>query len=707
MSAEEERLRLQPAQAAYAGGDYVLAYRLAQAIVQSTAAPYAALSLCVNAAMQLGRWLEAIEHLQQLRAAGAPSLQVSRGLAQCWLRQGNQLKREARPAQAEQAYRAALQALPIYADAHYNLALMLLDSQRPAEALRHLDQLDEHADEQAARLRAYTALGRWQEAQFLRDLIDARAQSLDEKLDAARATAALAAPLEFSASLQRYFAAPDNWRATLAYAAELRSHGDQGAAQEILDLALQRQHDETAHLRLTLSRGLGLPAVVNSAQELAAVRAQFERGLDQLESDYPSAAIERLQPQASAFAWDNFYLAYHGENDRELQRRFGRWLSDGLRRRLPQFAQAPPRAARRQARIAVVSTFLRHCTVGNYFVAWAEHLARSGFEIVCVLLQATPDTMSERYGRCGRLVHLSGGLESSAQGIAALEADLILYPELGMDAQAFALAALRLAPRQACAWGHPITTGLPTIDAYFSCAEMETHDAPDHYTESLRLLPGLGTAYPPPDAPPPRSSAELGLPQGRPLYLLPQSPFKLHPQMDAVVAGLVQRDPSALILGFLGPSSGASVRLARRFERALGERGLEPGHHVRWLPACSRDDYLAVNRACDVMLDSLRWSGGNASIDALSVGLPVITCPGELMRGRQTQAMLRRLDRTAWIAATPQEQIDIAVRVARERRDDRTKASIDRGALAALLGDIAPLQRLVEHVRDLLERPVA
>ena len=705
MSADEERVRLQPAQAAFTGGDYVLAYRLASEVVRSTRSPYAARSLCVNAAMQLGRWLEAIDHLQQLRLAGAPALAVSRGLAQCWLKQGNQLKHNARPAQAEQAYRAALQALPNYADAHYNLALMLLDSQRPTEALSHLNQLDDHADEQLARLRAYTALGRWPEAEFLRDLIAAKAQSLDDRLDAERASAALATPLQLAPSLQRYFAAPDNWRATLAYAAELRTHGDLDAAQEILDFALQRQHDETARLRLIVSRGLGLPAVVNSAEELTQVRAQFVRGLDQLESDYTGADIARLQPQASAFAWDNFYLAYHGENDRELQRRFGQWLSTGLQTRLPQYAQAPQRAPRQQPRIALVSTFLRHCTVGTYFVAWAEHLARCGFEVVSVLLQAMPDTMSERYGRCGRLLHLTGGLESAALGIAVLEADLIIYPELGMDAQAFALAALRLAPRQACAWGHPITSGLPTIDAYFSCAEMETDEASTHYTESLRVLPGLGTAYPPPHLPPPRTSAELGLPQGRPLYLLPQSPFKLHPQMDAFIADLVQQDPSALILGFLGPSSGASVRLSRRIERALRERGLEPGHHLRWLPACSRDDYLALNRVCDVMLDSLRWSGGNASIDALSVGLPVITCPGELMRGRQTQAMLRRLGRTDWIAATPQEQIETAIRIARERQADPSKQWIDGEAWKEWLGDIAPLQRMVEHVRELLAQP--
>lgn len=40
------------------------------------------------------------------------------------------------------------------------------------------------------------------------------------------------------------------------------------------------------------------------------------------------------------------------------------------------------------------------------------------------------------------------------------------------------------------------------------------------------------------------------------------------------------------------------------------------------------------------MLDSLHWSGGNTTLDALASGLPIVTLPGEFMRGRQTAAML-------------------------------------------------------------------
>src|SRR5205085_186348 len=110
--------------------------------------------------------------------------------------------------------------------------------------------------------------------------------------------------------------------------------------------------------------------------------------------------------------------------------------------------------------------------------------------------------------------------------------DVIVYPEVGMDATTFALAALRLAPLQCAGWGHPVTTGLPSIDAFFTSGMMEPPDADDHYRERLVRLPGLGTRYPAPAVPPGVTRAEVGLPDDVALLLCPQSLFKIHPDDD-------------------------------------------------------------------------------------------------------------------------------------------------------------------------------
>src|SRR3954469_6306528 len=69
-------------------------------------------------------------------------------------------------------------------------------------------------------------------------------------------------------------------------------------------------------------------------------------------------------------------------------------------------------------------------------------------------------------------LHFLGLLEAQRGRLA--EADrlvaphVLIYPDINMDPAAAALAALRLAPVQCMSWGHPETSGYPTIDYFLS-----------------------------------------------------------------------------------------------------------------------------------------------------------------------------------------------------------------------------------------------
>jgi predicted O-linked N-acetylglucosamine transferase (SPINDLY family) len=78
-------------------------------------------------------------------------------------------------------------------------------------------------------------------------------------------------------------------------------------------------------------------------------------------------------------------------------------------------------------------------------------------------------------------------------------------------------------------------------------------------------------------------------------------------------------------------------------------------------------DYLNLQRVCDIFLDTLAWSGGNSSLEAIACGLPIVTCPSEQMRSRHTYAMLKILGVTATIADSPEQYIDIAIKLAEDR----------------------------------------
>jgi predicted O-linked N-acetylglucosamine transferase (SPINDLY family) len=62
----------------------------------------------------------------------------------------------------------------------------------------------------------------------------------------------------------------------------------------------------------------------------------------------------------------------------------------------------------------------------------------------------------------------------------------------------------------------------------------------------------------------------------------------------------------------------------------------------------------------DVFLDTLSFSGGHTTFDAVACNLPIVTCAGEFMRGRQSCGILKMLGVTNTIAQNEAEYIEIA-----------------------------------------------
>ena len=154
---------------------------------------------------------------------------------------------------------------------------------------------------------------------------------------------------------------------------------------------------------------------------------------------------------------------------------------------------------------------------------------------------------------------------------------------------------------------------------------MEPADAPAHYCEKLIELPGIGVRCRPVSRTPLGARAQFGLPGDRHAYLCPQS---LCPDKDALFVALVERDPRALIVFFNGQATGQTLAFAKRLEQALRRSGVPPRQQFKFLPRMSRAPFLDVMAVSDVMIDTLHWSGGNTTPDALSSALPIVTMEG-------------------------------------------------------------------------------
>ena len=471
-----------------------------------------------------------------------------------------------------------------------------------------------------------------------------------------------------------------------------------------------------------LGAALTLPVLSESTAALTAARADYRSGLAALlaaatpEILAKSSAAERF----AAAQRDNFFLAYHGQIDLDLQQQYGVLLqrllavdlleaeysvkqrpSASLRERTQFRSLSEAEGLQRPRRIGFVSAFIRDCTVGHYFRSWILGLASAGFAVTVFCIERRDDVLTREIVAHGvPLLALEGDLAAQARTLARAAQDVLIYPEIGMNGGTQALAALRLAPLQCAAWGHPISSGLPSIDFYFSSTLMEPDGAQAHYAERLVCLPGLGTAYRAPDNPPPAERSALGLPDG-PLLFYPHSLFKTHTADDALLLAVLQRQTTSHAILFAAEHSEVTQAYRSRIEALLYVAGVSP-ERLHFLPLMPLPRYLQVARCCQVMLDCCYWSGGNTALDAFAVGLPVVAQPGETMRSRQSAGMLQVMGLNALIAETASDAVNIASRLLADTAWQRAISARIGQQRSRLFDDPAPVQALVDVLEKVL-----
>jgi len=481
----------------------------------------------------------------------------------------------------------------------------------------------------------------------------------------------------------------------------LGERDDLAGARRVYAEAARR---DPAMLSAWIGQYLVLPQTYRDSADVVAARNAYAEGLAALEQGLPevSAGISH-ERRIDNLRWSNFLLAYQGRDDRVLQERYARLLADALAPGSRQPPQVRRRAEAERIRVGFASAFFRQSTVGNYFLSWVIDLPHDVFDVHIYHLHGTDDPLVQRlrerasvFRECPRFMP-----SRVAQMIRDDALDVLVYPELGMDATTFVLGALRLAPVQCAGWGHPVTTGHPTIDVYFSSDVMEPEAAASHYCERLIRLPGIGTRYAMPIVPTDGTRARFGLPEGRPLYLCPQSLFKVLPDDDALFARVLAAVPDAVLVMCNGRNTYVTQHYRARLESALAAAGVDVQDRLVWLPTLHHDDYLRANSVCDAMLDTTHWSGGNTSIDAIASGLPIVTLEGEFMRSRQSAAMLRMAGAGALIAQSRDEYVAKATAIV---RDPAWRAQMVAAIIAgreAIFDDPRPVPAFASALQEL------
>jgi predicted O-linked N-acetylglucosamine transferase (SPINDLY family) len=439
------------------------------------------------------------------------------------------------------------------------------------------------------------------------------------------------------------------------------------------------------------SKGTGVSNRAAFGGELAG----FEHWWTQSDAD-GSLFVGDLQP---------FFLSYQEESNLALLKQYGRICAMAMQRWLDrQIAPGFKRPMGNRIRLGIISGDIRLHSIWMALIqGWFRSFDSERFELVVFSLSdhVDPETTWAR----SKSDVFVGGPKTLAQWVTAVReqnCEILLYPAVGLHPMTLKLASTRLAPVQINTWGHPDTSGLPTLDYYLSAECFEPEDAQNHYSEQLVLLPHLGNRIQPlalSDSDP--DFAALNIDLERPVLVCPGTPFKYQPEHDHIFADIARRVPNAQFV-FFRPSVTAlwnllQVRITKAFELA----GLDVTDHVRFIRWLNFHEFHCLLRHADVLLDTIGFSGYNTAVQAVECGLPIVTREGRFLRGRLASGVLRHMGLSELIVQTKAEYANLVVRLVTDRpymARIRHEIQQHRTVLFDDLSAMGPFQDFLESV---------
>ncbi len=238
--------------------------------------------------------------------------------------------------------------------------------------------------------------------------------------------------------------------------------------------------------------------------------------------------------------------------------------------------------------------------------------------------------------------------------------------------------ARRVAPVQ-CAWLGSWASGGGIYDCLFTDACAVPEAASPQYEESVIRLAGGQWAWKPPlmvpSVTPPPSQTRQRITLGCPVRA-----FRISQRTVQTWARLLAQLPQADLV-LMGEHIG-NAPLRAELHQAMVQAGVDPSR-VTFQALRPYADYLASYAAIDIVLDSFPANGGLCLLDALWMGVPVVSLAGQWMGERQGLSILTAIGHPEWAAADEDAYIAAVCTLVRQPETLPALRELLRGEIAA------------------------
>jgi len=472
---------------------------------------------------------------------------------------------------------------------------------------------------------------------------------------------------------------PDFAAAVVNLGAALAQQGKMPKAEAAFREAIRLRPDDPA-LYVNLGRVCRWQQRIDEAidcyQRAIAINPQFEGAYSALGSGLREAG--RISEAVAAFrkavelrpdfriAHSNLIYAMHFDPLTEPAENFAehlRWaakFAEPLRSTI--VPHANDRNPDRRLRIGYVSPDFKNHVIGFFMEPILERHDRTKFEVYCYSGVGRPDEATARLQRHADVWRSTAAWDSNDEQLAQLirqdQIDILVDLTLHMASGRLAMFARKPAPVQITHLAYCATSGISAMDWCITDAQMSPPGLGEQwFTEKLLRLKESYWCY---RAPP--GSPEVGwLPaerNGQVTFGSLNSFAKVNPQVIALWAAVLQAVPNSRLM--VHATMGDANAAARKM---FTDAGIDP-QRVTLIGRQQREQYLEQYNQIDIALDPFPYGGGTTSLDALWMGVPLITLAGKTGLSRTGVTLLSNLNLPAWIAEMHEQYVQIAASLA-------------------------------------------
>ncbi len=432
-------------------------------------------------------------------------------------------------------------------------------------------------------------------------------------------------------------------------------------------LEIEKQKEKTGNLIVNFSlihflifKTTDFSAYYSTKEEFLEKRKEIKNNIiNLLEKDLPNCSLNEVL----FFPINNFYLAYQGIPSVDI---FS--LKTKLIRKICPDLNYKIDTNFKNDKINI-------CFHSNFLTRW-HSVFKDRHRIIKALADmvdfnvyfSTFDDLNDDvkflFGKAKHIKLHNKNLKEISNIFTNLKLDFLVYCEIGMDPKSFFLSFMKLAKIQINTWGHSDSSGIDTIDYFFSSKlyELPYNESQTHYSEKLILQNSLCTSYVNPisryNILKFKNRYDYGFTDEVTIFFCAQSLFKFNPIFDDYIVEILDKNPNYVLLLL---NNDSKQKVIKRFNN----KNITSKIHI--FPGMDHFNYLNLMNISDIILDPFPFGGCNSSLEAFSLGKIVITHASDMINGRFTTGFYKKMGLDNLINYSKDEYVNLALTLAHDK----------------------------------------